>query len=86
MKFPCVFVLYPKLAHRLHFSPFYLSPLLMVISTGLKILYSLAGINLLFFLNQMLAKCNYKASHFLFRIKIELFIIKLNADILGTSF
>jgi hypothetical protein len=29
-----------KLVHAPYFSPFYLSPLLMVISTGLKILYS----------------------------------------------
>jgi hypothetical protein len=40
MTFPCIRALYPKLAHPFHFSPFYLSPLLMVSSTGLKILYS----------------------------------------------
>jgi hypothetical protein len=40
MTFPCVYVLYPELAHPLRFSPFYLSPLLMVIPTGLNILYS----------------------------------------------
>jgi hypothetical protein len=38
--FPCTFVLYPTLVHPLHFSPFYFSPYLMVISAGLKILYS----------------------------------------------
>jgi hypothetical protein len=41
MTYPCIYVLYPKLVHPLHFSPFYLSPLLMVSSIGLKILYSL---------------------------------------------
>jgi hypothetical protein len=40
MTFPCIYVLYPKLVHPLHFSPFYLSPLIMVISAGLKILHS----------------------------------------------
>jgi hypothetical protein len=40
MTFPCIYVLYPELVHPLYFSPFYLSPLLMVISTGLHILYS----------------------------------------------
>jgi hypothetical protein len=35
-----MYVSYPKLVHPLYFSPFYLSPLLMVISTGLKVLYS----------------------------------------------
>jgi hypothetical protein len=33
------FHIYPKLVYPLHFSPFYLSPLLVVISTGLNILY-----------------------------------------------
>jgi hypothetical protein len=36
----CIYVLYPKLVHPLHFSPFYISPFVMVILTGLKILYS----------------------------------------------
>jgi hypothetical protein len=40
MRFPCVDVLYFKLIHPLHFSSFYLSPLLMVILTGLNIMYS----------------------------------------------
>jgi hypothetical protein len=35
-----IYVLYSKLFHILHFSPFYLSFLLMVISMGLKFLYS----------------------------------------------
>jgi hypothetical protein len=34
-----MYVLYAGLIHTLHFSPFYLSPLPMVILTGLKILY-----------------------------------------------
>jgi hypothetical protein len=34
------YVLEPELAHLLYFSPFYLSPLLMLISTGLKFLCS----------------------------------------------
>jgi hypothetical protein len=37
--FPCAYVLYPELVHPLCFS-YYLSPLLTVISTGFKILYS----------------------------------------------
>jgi hypothetical protein len=37
----CIVTLSPELVHPLCFSPFYLSPLLMVISTALKILYSL---------------------------------------------
>jgi hypothetical protein len=40
MSFPCIYVLYTKLIHPLHFSLFYLSHLFMVISTGLNILYS----------------------------------------------
>jgi hypothetical protein len=40
MTFPSIYVLYPKLVHPLHFSPFNLSPLLIVISTGLNILHS----------------------------------------------
>jgi hypothetical protein len=44
-EFPCdipwVYVLYSKLVCPLYFSPFSFSPLLMVISTGLKILYLL---------------------------------------------
>jgi hypothetical protein len=40
MTFPCIYVLYPKLLHPLNFSPFYYSPFLIVISTGLKILHS----------------------------------------------
>jgi hypothetical protein len=32
MTFPCIYVLYPELVHPLHFSPFYLTFLLMVIS------------------------------------------------------
>jgi hypothetical protein len=36
---PMYIVLWPELVHPLHFSPFYLSSLLMVISTGLNILY-----------------------------------------------
>jgi hypothetical protein len=39
--FPCTYILYPELVYPLHFSFFYLSPFLMVISTGLKILYFL---------------------------------------------
>jgi hypothetical protein len=35
-----IYVLYAKLVHSLSFSPFYLSPLLMGISTCLKIIYS----------------------------------------------
>jgi hypothetical protein len=42
--FPCIYVLQPDLFHSLYFSPFYLTPLLMVISTGLKILYSILNI------------------------------------------
>jgi hypothetical protein len=38
--FPCVYVLLHELVHPLYFSPFYLSPLLRAISTGLKILDS----------------------------------------------
>jgi hypothetical protein len=37
---PCLYVLKPDLVHLLYFSSFYLSPFLMVVSTGLKILYS----------------------------------------------
>jgi hypothetical protein len=43
--------------HPLHFSPFYLSPLLMEISTGLNILYSFLYrkcINYIHFLNFLL--------------------------------
>jgi hypothetical protein len=40
MIFPCIYLLYPKLVQPFHFSLFYLNPLLMVISTGLNILYS----------------------------------------------
>jgi hypothetical protein len=39
MTFPCIYVLYPELLHPI-FLLFYLSPLIVVISTGLKILYS----------------------------------------------
>jgi hypothetical protein len=39
MTFPCVYVLKPELVHPLCFSPFFLSPLLTVISTGLKKFY-----------------------------------------------
>jgi hypothetical protein len=39
MTFPCICVLYLELILPLHFSPFYLTSL-MVISTGLKVLYS----------------------------------------------
>jgi hypothetical protein len=35
-----LYVLYSELVHSLHFSPLYLSPLIMVISTGLKNLYA----------------------------------------------
>jgi hypothetical protein len=35
-----VYMYYPELVHLLYFSSFYLSRLLMVILTGLKILYS----------------------------------------------
>jgi hypothetical protein len=38
MTFPCTYVLYPELVHPLHFSPFYLSPPLLVISADIKIL------------------------------------------------
>jgi hypothetical protein len=38
--FPCVYVIHPELVHPLYFSLFYLTLLLMVISTGLKILCS----------------------------------------------
>jgi hypothetical protein len=38
--FRCIYVLEPELVHPLYFSRFYLSSLLMVISAGLKILYS----------------------------------------------
>jgi hypothetical protein len=38
--FPCIYVLRSELVHPPYFLPFYLSRLLMVISTGLKILYS----------------------------------------------
>jgi hypothetical protein len=34
---PLVYVLEPELVHLLYFSPFYLGPLLKVISTGLNI-------------------------------------------------
>jgi hypothetical protein len=37
---PCIYVLTLELLYLLYFSPFYLSPILMVISTGSKILYS----------------------------------------------
>jgi hypothetical protein len=40
MTFPYLFVLYPKLIHPFHFSLFHFSPLLMVISTSLNVLYS----------------------------------------------
>jgi hypothetical protein len=33
-----VYMYYIRIGHALHFSPFYLSPILMAISTGLKIL------------------------------------------------
>jgi hypothetical protein len=52
--FPCIYVLQPKLVHLLYFSSFYLSPLLMVVSTVLKILYSFlyrGYINHIHFLN-----------------------------------
>jgi hypothetical protein len=40
-QFPCIYILLkPKLIHVSYFSPFYLSLFLMVISTGLKILYA----------------------------------------------
>jgi hypothetical protein len=32
MTFPCIYVLYPKLVHPLHFSPFYLEFLFAVLS------------------------------------------------------
>jgi hypothetical protein len=35
-----MYVLYPELVHPLHCSPFYLSPILMVISSGLNVLFS----------------------------------------------
>jgi hypothetical protein len=35
-----IYVLYPKVGHSLHYSPFYLSPLLMAISTGVNVSYS----------------------------------------------
>jgi hypothetical protein len=38
--FPYIHVLYPNLVHSLHCSPFYLSAFLMVILTGLSVLYS----------------------------------------------
>jgi hypothetical protein len=47
-QFHVLYVLYPKLIHPLYFSPFYLSPLLMVISTALKILHYLWGRVLLY--------------------------------------
>jgi hypothetical protein len=37
---PCTLIISPKLVHLLYFTSFYLSPLLRVTSTGLKILYS----------------------------------------------
>jgi hypothetical protein len=52
----CLYVLWPNLVHLLYFSSFYLSPLLMVVSTSLKILYSflyreyINHIHLLYFL------------------------------------
>jgi hypothetical protein len=39
MTFPSMYILYSELVHPFHFSLFYLSPLLMVISASLKILY-----------------------------------------------
>jgi hypothetical protein len=39
MMFLCTYVLYPELVHLLRCSPFYLSLLLMMSSTDLKILY-----------------------------------------------
>jgi hypothetical protein len=38
--FPCIYVFEPELVHLLYFSPFYLSLLLMMISTSLKFPYS----------------------------------------------
>jgi hypothetical protein len=35
-----IYVLCPKVGHSLHYSPFYLSPLLMAISTGVNVSYS----------------------------------------------
>jgi hypothetical protein len=37
---PCIYVLKLELLYLLYFSPFYLSPILIVISTDSKILYS----------------------------------------------
>jgi hypothetical protein len=34
-----IYILYPDFVHLLYFYSFYLSPFLMVVSTGLKILY-----------------------------------------------
>jgi hypothetical protein len=56
MIFPCTYILYSQLIHLLHFSPFYLSPLLMLLSTGLSTPYSflcreyIYHIHLLYFL------------------------------------
>jgi hypothetical protein len=53
---PCIYALYPKLAHPFHYSSFYLTPLLMVKSIGLKVIYLLLyreyiiHIHLLYFL------------------------------------
>jgi hypothetical protein len=38
--FPCVYVLYPQLVYLLWLSIFYLSPFLMMVSAGLRFLYS----------------------------------------------
>jgi hypothetical protein len=54
--FPCICVWWPELVNPLHYSPFYLSPLLMVILSGLNIPYSylyrkyINQIHLLYFL------------------------------------
>jgi hypothetical protein len=56
MTFPSIYVLYSKLVHLFHFSPFYFSSFLRVISIGFKISYSLLyrkytnHIHLLYFL------------------------------------
>jgi hypothetical protein len=55
-----IYVLYPELIHLLHFSSFYLNPFLMVISTGLKNLYSFLHrkyISHIHFLNFLLSPC-----------------------------
>jgi hypothetical protein len=88
MIFPCIYVLYPELGHPLHFSCFYLSPLLMVISTGLKKVYihscTQSTSPIFTFFNRLLPVCLFFI--LILRCLGYLFIVQLGITPVHTSY